>query len=429
MSEANPNKPLKVLLVAEHASATFGGEAFIPFQYFRCLREIGVDVHLLVHARTQKELYNAFPREVERLHFVADSSVNIWCWKIGNLLPDRIATFTLGAISHLDTQIRQRRLARSLVKDQQICVVHEPIPVSPKMPSMMYGLSAPVIIGPMNGGMDYPPNYDSTSGFERFAISILRSASTFWNKIMPGKANAALLLVANKRTRQALPPNLWQKPILELVENGVDFDLFRSASVRDKRERIQFIYVGRLVDFKRVDLLIEACARLVGQVSFHLDIVGDGPLRACLVDQVRRLQLIKHVQFHGLLPQSAAAALLRGADVMVLPSMRECGGAVVLEAMACGVPVVAAEWGGPADYIVDGTGILIPPATPDIFVGKLTDAMLMLAKDPQLRADMGRASRQRVEVHYDWRMKTQAIVQIYRAVASGNRLEMLGSVS
>ena len=53
--------------------------------------------------------------------------------------------------------------------------------------------------------------------------------------------------------------------------------------------------------------------------------------------------------------------LLRNSDIMVLPSMRECGGAVVLEAMASGVPVIAAKWGGPADYISEGTGILIPP--------------------------------------------------------------------
>src|SRR5262245_39899768 len=109
------NESLKILLVAEHASATFGGEALIPFQYFKRMREMDVDVHLLVHERTQNELRAAFPNDLERLHFVADSSVNVWCHKIGTLMPDRLAVFTLGAISHLETQIRQRRLARSLV--------------------------------------------------------------------------------------------------------------------------------------------------------------------------------------------------------------------------------------------------------------------------------------------------------------------------
>ncbi len=151
---------LKILIVAEHASAVFGGEALIPYQYFKCLREIGTDVHLLVHKRTQEELYKAFPNDADRLHFAADSLVNIWCNKIGKLMPDRLAVFTLGTISHFETQIRQRSIARSLVSTYQFDIVHEPIPVSPKLPSMMFGLSVPVIIGPMNGGMDYPANYN-----------------------------------------------------------------------------------------------------------------------------------------------------------------------------------------------------------------------------------------------------------------------------
>src|SRR5205085_7085741 len=110
------------------------------------------------------------------------------------------------------------------------------------------------------------------------------------------------------------------------------------------------VYVGRLVDWKRVDLLIHACAKLSGRLNFNLDVVGDGPLRAALEEQVRHSSLTGHVRFHGRLPQATAADTLRKADALVLPSMRECGGAVVLEAMASGVPVIAANWGGPADY-------------------------------------------------------------------------------
>ena len=205
MSKAYRNKLPKVLLVAEHASAMFGGEALIPFQYFKRLREIGVDVHLLVHERTRKELCEAFPHDLDRLHFVADSFVNIWCSRIGRLMPDRLAVFTLGAFSHLDTQVRQRRMARMLVRSHRFDLVHEPIPVSPKLPSLMFGLAAPVIIGPMNGGMDYPPNYNLATSIEGSIVSGLRWTAAFWNAILPGKKGAALLLVANRRTYEALP--------------------------------------------------------------------------------------------------------------------------------------------------------------------------------------------------------------------------------
>ena len=128
---------------------------------------------------------------------------------------------------------------------------------------------------------------------------------------------------------------------------------------------------------------------------------------------VQQLALGGRVRFHGRLPQSAAAELLRNADVMVLPSMRECGGAVVLEAMASAVPVIAADWGGPADYITSETGVLIPPETPDRFIQGLAKAMSWMARDQAARTRMGLAARQRAEALYDWRAKAKALVQIY----------------
>src|SRR5262245_65774330 len=94
MSRAD-SKKLSILIVAEHASAKFGGEALIPFQYFKHLRKMGIDVHLLVHQRTQDELRNSFPNDLDRLHFVSDSLVNVWCHKIARLMPDRLAAFTV----------------------------------------------------------------------------------------------------------------------------------------------------------------------------------------------------------------------------------------------------------------------------------------------------------------------------------------------
>lgn len=408
------------MIVAEHASAKFGGEALIPFQYFKHLRKLEVDIHLLVHDRTRRELCEAFPDDVARLHFVADSRVNIWCNKLARSIPDRLAVFTLGAVSHFDTQVRQRRMAKALILDHRFNVLHEPIPVSPKLPSMMFGLAAPAIIGPMNGGMDYPPNYDLAGRFERAIISVLRWSSAFWNRLLPGKLNAALILVANKRTYDALPSSIRAKKVMEFVENGVDLDRFLVRTSETSRGKISIIFLGRLVDWKRVDLLLEACKRLIGNAEFRLHIVGDGPQRGSLEKQVRQMSLTDHIEFHGWLPQAAAAQLLRNSDIMVLPSMRECGGAVVLEAMASAVPVIATKWGGPADYVTEDTGILVPPATPNEFVSDLADAMLWMAKHPEARLRMGQAGRRRVQELYDWRVKAKTLLKIYEDVANAN---------
>lgn len=410
----------KVLIVAEHASAVFGGEALIPFQYFKRLRQRGLDVHLLVHERTRAELSEAFPAEHARIHFVHDSLVNILCHKLGKMLPDRLAVFTFGVISHLNTQIRQRRRLVSLHEQYKFDIVHEPIPVSPKLPSMLFGLAVPVVIGPMNGGMDFPPNYHMDNLFERAAMAVLRWTASFWNMILPGKKQASLLLVANKRTYEALPPSLKTNRVIEFVENGVDLELFKPRHVSPASKTFRILHIGRLVDVKRVDLLIDACARLKHRIDFKLDLVGDGPLRSSLESLVSDLGLAELVTFRGRLAQTKAAALLRDADLMVLSSMRECGGAVVLEAMASGVPVIAARWGGPSDYMTEDTGILIPPGTPKTFVNELAEAMLWMAENPRLRENMGKQGRRRAAELYDWNSKAGALVEMYQGVLSTN---------
>jgi glycosyltransferase involved in cell wall biosynthesis len=103
--------------------------------------------------------------------------------------------------------------------------------------------------------------------------------------------------------------------------------------------------------------------------------------------------------------------------VFVLPSLREVGGIVLLEAMAVGLPVIAADWGGPAIHVADATGIRVPPASRDGFIRGLADAMLRLAGSPELRRQMGRAGLDRVRTNlYDWNQKTDRLLEIYAEI-------------
>ena len=114
-----------------------------------------------------------------------------------------------------------------------------------------------------------------------------------------------------------------------------------------------------------------------------------------------------------------SAALMGQADAMVFPSLRECGGAVVMEAMAAGLPVIAADWGGPADYVgtdADGAGMLIKPDTREDFTRGLTAAMRKLAESPELRRRMSAAARHRAETQFQWDSRVDALLDVYRDV-------------
>ena len=119
------------------------------------------------------------------------------------------------------------------------------------------------------------------------------------------------------------------------------------------------------------------------------------------------------MQFSGWLPQKECAHRLQAADVLVLPSLFECGGAVVLEAIATGLPVIATKWGGPMDYLDESCGILVNPRSREEFIHELAVATLKLAESPTLREKMGRTGRHRVLNHFNWQKKTDTILKIY----------------
>lgn len=418
----------RILIVAEHASTAFGGEASLPLHYFRVLRQRGLPVWLLVHERTRSELQAHFGATPD-IVYVRDTWAHRLLWQLGRPLPARLSYFSTGLLLRLLTQTRQRRMAREMVVRLGIDVVHQPIPVSPKEPSLLFNLGAPVLIGPMNGGMDYPPAFRALQGrwVERL-IGLGRRGSELGNRLLPGKHRARFLLVANERTRQALPSTHGPE-VVQLVENGVDLALWRCKPTSSPpTDTAQFVFVGRLVDWKAVDLLLQAFDLAADRRPMALTIIGDGPMRAALeqqaaashrlADSAAPLPMAGQVRFAGWMPQADCAQALQTADAMVLPSLMECGGAVVLEAMACGLPVIATDWGGPADYLDPACGILVPPTDRVRFVTDLCEAMERLAGDPALRSTMGQAGRAKVEREFDWEAKVDRMLALYERACS-----------
>jgi glycosyltransferase involved in cell wall biosynthesis len=423
---------LRVAIVAEHASARFGGEAALPLHWFRVLRACGVHTWLVSHARTRAELEALFPHD-SRLVFIEDSAFHKAMYRIGRWLPHRIDYLTTGFASRLSVQVVQRRIVRRLVREHGVEVVHQPIPVSPREPSLLADLGVPVVIGPMNGDMTYPPGFGHAKRTERLLVGLGRLAGGLLHRLIPGKRRARLLLVANARTARALPPH--EGRVVELVENGVDLGVFDGTRLGMSNDTPAgsecsavptFVFMGRLVDWKRVDLLLEATVRAIADVPLRLIVIGDGDERAALEARARSLGLMPRdaarasgrpstVVFTGWLAQADCAARLAQADALVLPSVLECGGAVVLEAMAMARPVIATAWGGPLDYLDESCGILVPPTSPEGLVQGLAAAMCRLARSPDERTRLGRAGREKVQRVYDWNVKADRMLELYRA--------------
>jgi glycosyltransferase involved in cell wall biosynthesis len=182
-------------------------------------------------------------------------------------------------------------------------------------------------------------------------------------------------------------------------------------------EPIRFLNLGNLLHLKGFHLGLRAFAAAKLPRSEYW-LVGEGPYRTQLQQLVRHLGIEDKVHFWGFLPRSEALAKLGLCHVLVHPSLHDSGGWVCLEAMAASKPVICLDLGGPGAQVTSETGFKIPARDPEQSVNELARAMAVLAKDPQLRASMGQAGKDRVASQYAWERKAEAVAAFYEELAA-----------
>lgn len=219
-------------------------------------------------------------------------------------------------------------------------------------------------------------------------------------------------------------PQHWDK--LEIVRCGLDAREVRALPLRAEVSGtprdgapLRVLCVGRLVPEKGALVLLEAMAELKRRgVEVVAVLVGDGPDRGELEHAARRLGVSRQLTFTGPLTGSRVAVLYREVDVFCLPSFSEGLPVVLMEAMANELPVVTTRIAGVTELVDDGvSGLLAPPGRADA----IADAIERLAADPQLRARLGSAGRERVLRDYDVRRSAERLESLFTSRGAGAR--------
>ncbi len=194
------------------------------------------------------------------------------------------------------------------------------------------------------------------------------------------------------------------------VEDSQQGDPRLSAEIRKRYGPRLLLSVGRLVYYKGFEHLIRA----MRQVQACLLIVGDGPLRAALVQETATLGVTDRVVFLGAVAD--VRPYYQAVDIFVLPSVArsEAFGLVQLEAMASGLPVVNTWLKSGVPFVSPNarTGLTVPPEDPDA----LADAINLLLDDDDLRARCGAAARRRVQQEFNLQSMVERTLQVYRDV-------------
>jgi glycosyltransferase involved in cell wall biosynthesis len=161
-------------------------------------------------------------------------------------------------------------------------------------------------------------------------------------------------------------------------------------------------------------MLLDAVARARLHQPIDLRIVGEGPMRQEWEEYAAAVGLGENAAFLGSLPLDEVAREMQGAHLLCLPSVRESGGAVLLEAMATARPVVAVAFGGPAEIVDDAVGRAIPPRGRERVTAELTDVLLDVARHPGAWRRRGEEARQVALRRFTWDAKIEETLRLYR---------------
>jgi glycosyltransferase involved in cell wall biosynthesis len=213
----------------------------------------------------------------------------------------------------------------------------------------------------------------------------------------------------------------YKGPIRVIPQFGVDPTIYKAdkSPISNLQSQFTIGYVGRLVEEKGVQILLQAVGGLAGE--WHLRILGSGPLQPQLETLVQRSDVTDRVSFESPIPSAQMPAFYNQLDTLVLPSLtrprwKEQFGRVLIEAMACGVPVVGSR-SGEIPNVIGQAGLTFTEGN----VQELRARLSQLMDAPALRADLARRGRERVLAHYTQARIATETHEVYRRLL--NRTE------
>ena len=225
-------------------------------------------------------------------------------------------------------------------------------------------------------------------------------------------------VIANSQGLKQLATKVFSGEKIEVINNGVDTVFFSPEPSKSKQEkkRLHLLCVSRLIKRKGIEYLIKAVAKLKGKVE--LTIVGEGKEERNLKRLALTLGVSLYVKFKGRVPHHTLKEIYQNSDLFVLPSLNEGMSNAVLEAMACGLPLILTSTGGTAE-LLSGNGYVVRKKD----VQSLVDKLKRFLANKELLVLMGQKSRE-IALKMSWSDVAQNYYQIYNAVlncASANR--------
>lgn len=419
------SRAIRALLIAEACNPDW---VSIPLEGWSHSRAIAAltEAHLVTHVRNRENIARAGLTEGVEFSTLDTSRLDEPFRRLTHLLGTpfgsnrgwtvltALATFSYYYFEQL---LWQRLGAR--IRSGEFDVVHRLTPLSPVTPSLLARRCArvgvPFVLGPLNGGLPWPRGFEGLRRTESEWLSYVRGASRMLPAYRSTREFAAAIIAGSRQARSEIGPRYLAKTVY-VPENGVEPTRFAQVAAGPADLPVRIAFVGRLVPLKCTDVVMEAAAPLLRAGRARLDIIGDGPALPALRTLAAREGIEGHVSFAGWVDHHQINERLAACHVFAFPSVREFGGAVVLEAMAAGLVPIVVDYGGPGEIVSAGTGFVVPLGSRGEIVLRLRRVLEELAADPSMTRAIGQRARGRVLRSFTWEAKAAQVLEIYRWV-------------
>lgn len=259
----------------------------------------------------------------------------------------------------------------------------------------------------------------------RWKPLVTAAARRWLQPILFRMAKPTPIITISDFIRRFYVENGFGKSEIETIHLGVPLKTFFPEGRREPSgSEVRFLYIGSLWEGKGPQVVVRALGELIRKPNLpklHIDFYGSGTpaFMEFLQNEIRQAGVKAHVTFHGFIDRGEIAGALRNHDVLLFPSMwDEPFAAVPVEAMACGMAIIATTAGGTSEAVEDGrTGLLIPPNDP----AAMTAAMEKLIADPQLCVQLGNRAAQVARERFDFTTFVDRLEKRYLEIAGKSK--------
>ena len=417
---AHTIEPLRILLLAPGSSPDSISTPLVGYSHAEALARLH-EVTVITSYGYGDKMRNS-PADFRAVETISIPWLDrLFMWSVRRIFKNQYGSHALTAFGYpfaIAFEWYAWRHMRNRIRAGEFDVVQRLTPVTSVMPSpfafFLRKGPIPFVIGPINGGLPWPTGFsqaDKQKKQER--IAGLRGCYRFLPFARTTYSCAAAIIAGSSHTYSEFAT--YHDKLFFVPENGLSRHLLAGAArATSRNDKLELIYVGRLVPYKACDMALRAAAPLLKSDSARFTIVGDGPERPALEQLARSLGIETRVSFRGLINHVDTMQCLRSADVLVFPSVREFGGGVVFEALAAGVVPIVADFGGPGDIVNPEVGFKVPLTNEEDVVHHIQMILERLARERGLLEQLRECGIAYARESLSWDGKAKTVTQILR---------------